>query len=114
MARVMAAPQTAPKTDPMNCSKLALRVPPRLLWVATTAAITAQKLWERPRVVPSAKVTAAAADMRRVSQTLVRWRSQEDRKPALVTSGRCIGSMLNEVSDPEWMPAANTYARQFA
>src|SRR3954447_7707168 len=106
---LMAAPQTAPKTDPMNCSKLALRVPPRLLWVATTAAITAQKLWERPRVAPSAKVTAAAAVMRRVSQSLVRWRrSQEGPKPALVTSGRCIGSTLNEVSEPDWMPAANT------
>src|SRR5215204_4825261 len=58
MASVSAAPQTAPNTDPMNCSKLALRVPPRLLWVATTAAITAQKLCERPRVAPSAKVTA--------------------------------------------------------
>src|SRR3954447_6834758 len=99
MVRVIAAPQTAPNTDPMNCSKLALRVPPRLPWVATTAAITAQKLWERPRVAPSAKVTAAAAVMRRVSQSLVRWRrSQEGPKPALVTSGRCIGSTLNEVA----------------
>src|SRR5215203_2984998 len=90
---VIAAPQTAPNTDPMNCSKLALSVPPRLLWVATTAAITAQKLWESPRATPSAKVTATAVVMRRVSQSLVRYRrSQKGPKPAFVTSGRCIGT----------------------
>src|SRR3954447_18163703 len=75
---VMAPPQTAPNTDPINCSKLALSVPPRLLWVATTAAIAAQKLWERPNVTPSAKVTAAAAVMRRVSHNLVRWRPSHE------------------------------------